>query len=117
MAIAVAATRQVLADAYKTLSGASTVWVSLHTADPGSTGASEASGGSYARVQGTWVSGSGGTLSMAELTFSAPAGTYTHAGLWSASSGGNFYDKALLTPSITLGGAGPIKVTPSFTES
>ncbi|MEV4127167.1 hypothetical protein [Nocardia sp. NPDC049707] len=117
MPIAVAATRQVLADAYKTLSGSSTVWVSLHTADPGSTGASEASGGSYARVQGTWTSGSGGTLTMSELTFSAPAGAYTYAGLWTASTAGTFLDKALLSPSITLGGAGPIKLTPSFTES
>ncbi|WP_280465225.1 phage tail fiber protein [Nocardia brasiliensis] len=117
MAIAVATTRQVLADAYKTLSGASTVWVSLHTADPGTTGASEASGGSYARVQGTWTSGTGGALTMPELTFNAPAGTFTHVGLNSASSGGSFYDKAALSPTITLGSAGTIKITPSFTQS
>lgn len=117
MAIAVATTRQVLADAYKTLTGASTVWVSLHTADPGTTGTSEATGGGYARVQGTWSSGSGGTLTMPEITFTAPAGSYTHCGLWSASTSGTFYDKAALSPSITLGGVGPIKVTPSFTQS
>lgn len=117
MSIAVATTRQVLADAYKTLSGASTVWVSLHTADPGTTGTSEATGGSYARVQGTWTSSTGGVLTMAELTFNAPTGTFTYAGLWSASTAGTFYDKTLLSPSITLGGAGTIKVTPGFTES
>ncbi|WP_280333106.1 phage tail fiber protein [Nocardia wallacei] len=117
MSIAVSATRQVLADAYKTLSGAATVWVSLHTADPGTSGTNEATGGGYVRVQGTWTSGSGGTLSMAELTFTAPAGSYTYIGLWSASSAGTFYDKAALSPSITLGGVGPIKVTPSFTLS
>lgn len=117
MAIAVAATRQVLADAYKGLNGGSTVWVSLHTGDPGTTGTAEASGGSYARVQGTWTSGSGGALSMAELTFNAPAGNFTHAGLWSASSAGTFHDKCALAPSITLGSAGTIKVTPSFSVS
>ncbi|WP_068059426.1 phage tail fiber protein [Nocardia xishanensis] len=117
MAIAVATTRQVLADAYKTLAGSSSVYVSLHTADPSTTGANEATGGGYARVQGTWSSGSGGALSMAELTFTAPAGTYTHVGLWSASSSGTFYDKAALSPNITLGSAGTIKVTPSFALS
>jgi hypothetical protein len=117
MAIAVNATKQVLADAYKALNGGSTVYVSLHTADPGSTGANEVSGGSYARVQGTWTSGTTGTLSMAELTFNAPNGTVTHVGLWSASTAGNFHDKAALVPNITLSSAGTIKVTPSFTES
>lgn len=117
MAIAVGTTRQVLADAYKTLTGAATVWVSLHTADPGTTGASEATGGGYVRVQGTWTSGTGGALTMAELSFTVPAGSYTHVGLWSASSAGTFYDKASLAPNITLGSAGTIKVTPSFAVS
>ncbi|MEV6219813.1 hypothetical protein [Nocardia sp. NPDC051833] len=117
MAIAVAATRQVLADAYKGLNGGSTVWVSLHTGDPGTTGTAEASGGSYARVQGTWTSGTGGALTMAELTFNAPSGSFSYAGLWSASSGGTFHDKCALAPSITLGSAGTIKVTPSFSVS
>ncbi|WP_029923848.1 phage tail fiber protein [Nocardia otitidiscaviarum] len=117
MAIAVASTRQVLADAYKNLSGTAQVWVSLHTSDPGTTGTGEATGGGYARVQGTWTSGSGGALTMAELTFTAPAGTYTHVGLWSASSTGTFYDKAALAPNITINSAGTIKVTPSFALS
>lgn len=117
MSIAVATTRQVLADAYKTLTGASTVWVSLHTADPGTTGTSEVTGGSYVRVQGTWTSGSGGILTMAELTFNVPAGTFTYCGLWSASSAGTFYDKALLTPSLTTGGPTTVKITPGFTQS
>ncbi|WP_280389784.1 phage tail fiber protein [Nocardia wallacei] len=117
MAIAVNATKQVLADAYKTLAGSANVYVSLHTSDPGSTGANELSGGSYARVQGTWTSGTTGTLSMPELTFNSPAATITHVGLWSASTAGTFYDKAALVPNITLSGAGTVKVTPSFTQS
>ncbi|WP_109527284.1 MULTISPECIES: phage tail fiber protein [Nocardia] len=117
MAIATDAARQTLADAYKGLNGGSTIYVSLHTADPGTTGTSEATGGSYARVQGTWTSGTTGTLSMAELTFNAAAGTYTHVGTWSSSSSGTFRDKCALSPNITLSAAGTIKVTPSFTQS
>ncbi|MGX1809752.1 phage tail fiber protein [Nocardia sp. NPDC055321] len=117
MAITIATTRQVLADAFKTLTGASTVYVSLHTADPTTVGNNEATGGSYARVLGTWSSGSGGVLTMAELTFNAPNGTFTHVGLWSASTSGTFYDKCALSPNITLASSGTIKVTPSFTLS
>ncbi|MBF6136633.1 hypothetical protein IU501_26990 [Nocardia otitidiscaviarum] len=56
-------------------------------------------------------------MTIAELTFTAPTGTYTHVGLWSASSTGTFYDKAALSPNITLSSAGTIKVTPSFALS
>ncbi|MFE3052385.1 hypothetical protein [Nocardia sp. NPDC059239] len=117
MSIAIATTRQVLADAYKTLSGASTVWVSLHTSDPTTVGNNEATGGGYVRIQGTWASGTGGALTMAELSFTAPAGTYTHVGLWSASTSGTFYDKCGLSPNITINAAGTIKVTPQFALS
>jgi hypothetical protein len=49
MAIAVVATRNALVAAYI----AQGAWISMHTADPGSTGAFEATGGSpaYARKQ------------------------------------------------------------------
>lgn len=118
MAIAVAATRQALADAYKLQGGASTVYVSLHTSDPGSTGTAEASGGSpaYARKQSTWTSGTGGVLTGSQVTIDVPAGTYTHAGFWTAPTGGNFIDKVAIS-STTLGGQGQILVTPSYTQS
>ena len=65
---------------------------SLHTADPGSTGTSEVTGGSYARVAITWAAASGGTKQLtAAVTFQVPAGTtITHFGLWSAISSGTF---------------------------
>ncbi|WP_043648081.1 phage tail fiber protein [Nocardia thailandica] len=118
MAIAVPVTRQALADAYKTRGGAGTVWVSLHTGDPGSTGTAEASGGTpaYARKQSTWTSGSGGALTGSQVVIDVPAGTYTYAGLWDAVSGGNFIDKVAIT-STTLGSQGQILVTPSYTQS
>ncbi|MFD4457713.1 hypothetical protein [Nocardia sp. NPDC058480] len=118
MAIAVAASRQALADAYKALGGAGTVWVSLHTGDPGTTGTAEASGGTpaYARKQSTWSSGSGGVLTATQVVIDVPAGTFTYAGLWTASSAGTFIDKVAIT-STTLGSQGQILVTPSYTQS
>jgi hypothetical protein len=67
---------------------------SLHTADPGSTGASEVSGGSpaYARKAITWAAASAGSKTLsAAVTFDVPAGTtVTHCGTWSAISAGTF---------------------------
>ncbi|MEV2222770.1 hypothetical protein AB0E01_23170 [Nocardia vinacea] len=122
MSIAVATSRQALADTYKGLGtggSGSTAWMSLHTGDPGTTGANEASGGSpaYGRVQVTWVSGTGGVLTATAVTFNGYNATFTHCGLWSAQTGGTFLDKAALNPSINLGGNGPITVNPSFTVS
>lgn len=118
MAIAIAATRQELADAYKVTAGASTAWVALHSADPGTTtGANELSGGGYARVQITWSSGSGGTLTCSPITFNHPAGTITHASLNTASSGGTMKDKCALSPTQNPGGPGTLTVTPAFTLS
>lgn len=71
-------------------------WASLHTADPGKTGASEASGDPYARIAAdsyTAVDDSGSAKRVRNtgaLSFQVPAGTYTHIGLWDAASGGNF---------------------------
>jgi hypothetical protein len=89
------------ANALRTSSGASVIsaatYVSLHTADPGTTGASEATGGSpaYARKSITWnsptfSSGTETITSSVAVTFDVPAGTYAYFGLWDASSGGNY---------------------------
>lgn len=68
-------------------------YLSLHTANPGTTGASEVSGGSYARQAVVWDAASGGVKAMnGTEAFSIPAGTtVTYAGLWSASTSGTFY--------------------------
>ena len=94
-------------------------WVSLHTADPGDTGASEATGGTptYARQQTTWTAGGAdGVVAGSTVVFDVPAGTYIFAGLWSAVSGGTFIGSTAIT-STTLGGQGQITVTPTFTQS
>ena len=95
-------------------------YVSLHTADPGTTGASEATGGSpaYARQQTTWTAGSSdGVVSGSEVTVDAAAATYTHFGIWSAASGGTFVGGGALSSSVTLAAQGQVKVTPTYTQS
>jgi hypothetical protein len=70
------------------------VYVSLHTADPGETGANEVSGGGYARQQVTFnapVVGAQTTMTNSALLRwdNMPAVTITHVGLWDAASAGN----------------------------
>lgn len=75
---------------------AATVYLSLHTADPGDTGASEVSGGSYARIALTFaaaVNPGGTSATSADATFAAASadwGTVTHYGIWDAAAAGNF---------------------------
>lgn len=87
--------------------GAVAVFASLHTADPGTTGTSEVSGGSpaYARKAITWNAASGGGLdNNANPVFDVPAGTtVTHFGLWSLVSGGTFYGSGDITDEVFAG--------------
>ena len=96
-------------------------WFSLHTADPGDTGANEVTGGSYARVQrdaadANWTAGTatdGTTQNVAAITFPSPTGLWgnpvSHVGMWDASSGGNFLGGGpLATPkNVNNGDAAP----------
>ncbi len=71
------------------------VFASLHSADPGSTGASELTGGSpaYARKSVTYAASSAGAKAINNTpAFDVPAGsTVAFCGLWSAATGGTFY--------------------------
>ena len=72
-------------------------YFSLHTGDPGTTGANEVIGGSYARVLATYPSATNGTSTTAGATHNVPAGTtVTHFGRWSALSGGTFFTGGVL---------------------
>lgn len=77
------------------------VFASLHTADPGTTGASEVSGGSpaYARKAITWNAAASGSLdNNANPVFDVPAATtVSFVGFWSAASGGTFYGSSDVT--------------------
>ena len=92
MTIATAQGRENAAAGYT----AQAVLMSLHTAEPGSTGASEVAGGTYARVPVTWTSGTvDGQYTATVPDFNVPAGTIpTWVGLWSSS--GTFLDKAAI---------------------
>ena len=73
-----------------------TLYLSLHTATPGATGASEVSGSSYARVLCTtsFSSVDGTVTNTAQIDFpevTSSSYTATHGGIWSASSGGTYY--------------------------
>ncbi len=87
-----------------------TPYVSLHQADPGTTGASEVSGGSYARQAPPAVASSGGTYtSNADVDFTGMPDTtaddISHAGVWDAVSAGNFLiGAALAAPKVTNSG-------------
>lgn len=93
-------------------------WISLHTGDPSTTGANEATGGSpaYARKQTTWTGGtSDGVVAGSAVSFDVPAGTYTHIGVWSASTAGTFVGGfALSTSTGALPGQATVAVTPSI---
>lgn len=75
--------------------GVATIFLSLHSADPGETGASEisASGGGPLRITATrntdWNSASTGLTDNANaLTWSGmPSATVTHVGMWDDSAG------------------------------
>jgi hypothetical protein len=107
-----ATAKNVMLDHLGTLAG----YVSLHTADPGSSGTSEVNGGSpaYARKSVTWNAASSANLdNNANPVFDVPASTtITHFGLWSAATSGTFYGGAALSASETFGGQG----TYSFTD-
>lgn len=80
-------------------------YVSLHTADPGNTGANEVSGDpSYSRqpVSGFTRTGNNPTVSSNSAAITYPSastnwGTIGFFGMWSAPSGGNFVGSAAIT--------------------
>jgi hypothetical protein len=116
MAIAVATTRQALADTYKTLG----TWVGVATGAPGTsaTPSNEASGGApaYARKQTTWTSSTGGVVNGSAVTIDVAAQTYTHILLASAASGANMIDNADVTD-VVMSAQGQIVVTPTYTQT
>lgn len=66
-------------------------WVSAHTADPGTTGANEVTGGVYQRVQAALPAGSNGSGTAPAVSIPIPAGsTIRFLGVWSAQTGGTF---------------------------
>jgi hypothetical protein len=76
-----------------------TIWAAAFSGNPGTSGANEISGGSYARVQATFNAASGGVRQMASnVQLQIPAGaTVAFTGYFTAETGGTFigdYDAA-----------------------
>lgn len=80
------------------------LWLSLHGGDPGTGGANEISGGSYARQPITFGAPSNkvSPSSNSQVFEGLPGGLINHAGIWDSATGGNFlYGDALGTPRNT----------------
>ena len=87
--------------------GARSHFISLHTADPGTTGASELTGCGYSRVEvGTsgWTTSSdadsGDATNAGAITFPAATSTCTqptHIGIFTATTGGDFLGRDAIT--------------------
>lgn len=91
-------------------------FISLHTADPSTTGTNEVTGGTYARVATTWGSVTAGSVTGTAVVVNIPAGTtITHWGLWTASTSGTFYFGGALAASEVYGAAGTYTLTPTLT--
>jgi hypothetical protein len=83
-----------------------TAYASLHTADPGNTGANEVSGNAYARIGPIAFANAGNNPTVASnssiVTYAAATGswgTVAYFGLWTAAGGGTFQGSgALATP-------------------
>jgi hypothetical protein len=78
-------------------------WVKLHTADPGSAGATAAAAGDTTRKQATRASASAGSKAMTGTagpwTNVSTTETLSHISLWSLVSSGTFQGSAALTGS------------------
>lgn len=90
--------------------------ISAHTADPGSTGTSEVTGGSYARQTTVWATAAGGSRVGSQVAIPIPAGTTVrYWGLWS--SGGVFRGGFALAADEVFGSAGTLNHTPTLTAT
>lgn len=92
--------------------------ISLHTADPGDTGASEVTGGTYTREVTTWGTVASSAVTGSAVTSDVPAGTtITHWGLWTAVSGGSFLYGGSLAAPESFGSNGTYSLTPTISAS
>lgn len=94
------------ANSLMTALGASGGFISLHSADPGITGASELSGNGYARQAVTWNAATGQHITNSAPVSFGPASAdwtaATYVGLWTLASGGAFVAGAALDAPVTV---------------
>lgn len=101
------------------LAAGTTYYLSLHSADPGTTGASEFTGGGYVRqayVPATWAAGA--TSNNAAIAVpNAGSTAATHIGIWTASTAGTYIIGAALTSSVTAASITFASAAASFSVS
>jgi hypothetical protein len=86
------------------LTTSTTYYLSLHSADPSTTGANEFSGGGYARqaiVFGTAAAAGSKASTTAQTVPNAGTVPATHTGVWSASTAGTYVCGQAMTSSVT----------------
>lgn len=85
-------------------------YLSLHSADPGSSGASETTA---ARKAAGWSAASGGVITASNIAFTgvAASGAVTYVGLWSAATGGTFGGGFALTGATAANSSGAYTLT------
>ncbi len=98
------------------------IWMSLHTADPGSTGASESADATYARVEVTsaWAAPSGTSIANNAVINYGPltaGATFTFVGFWTAATSGTFLRGFALTSLVIAAGERPYFSAGDLTDS
>lgn len=90
-----------------------TLYVQLHTADPGAAGTTAASTGATGRVALTWAAAASGSKAISNTpSWTATGGdTITHVSVWDAASAGNFRYSFALTASKTIASGDTINLT------
>ena len=93
-------------------------FISFHTADPGTTGASEVSGSGYARQSSTFGAATNGVRVGSQVSTTIPAATsITHWGLQSAATAGTFLYGGTLPSAESFGQAGTYAFTPTLSAT
>ena len=91
-----------------------TAYLSFHTADPGETGTSEASGMTRQSLNAKMAAASGGAITsnaLVEVTSShGSSQTISHLGIWDAVSGGNFLASFTLAEAKAIGNGDTLRV-------
>jgi hypothetical protein len=85
-------------------------YLSIHTANPGTTGTSESTA---ARVAAGWAASANGDTTATNKSFTggAASGPATYVGFWSAATGGVFRGSQVLTGDQTFNAAGAYTLT------
>lgn len=100
------------------LTSGTTYYCSLHTADPGKTGASEGTDGRQAIVFGASSAGSQSATTLPIWPSAVGGQTYTYYGIWTTATAGTYLRGGTIGTAITPTAGEQIKATAvTFTDS